>query len=72
MKITSFKISLLLIGLGFVASISSCKDCYTCQAYILENRVDFDESCGTQSEKDSMEMEFRRQYPDSAYMVTCN
>jgi len=55
-----------------VYSLSSCTKCYTCQAYELDNRVDFNKECGTEQEKQQMEEEFRKQYPDSLYRVTCN
>lgn len=71
---TSFLIKAVVIG-AMVASIytlGSCTKCYTCQAYILNNRVDFNKECGTQQEKQNMEDDFRTIYPDSLYNVTCN
>jgi len=53
-------------------SLSSCTKCYTCQAYELDNRIDFNKECGTEQEKQQMEVDFRKQYPDSLYRVTCN
>ena len=60
----------VLSVLGIVAS--SCKkDCYTCQAKLYENLVDFNDNCGTDAEKQQMEADFRKQYPDTVYFVHC-
>ncbi len=66
------KVVIIAIIIASVYSLSSCKKCYTCQAYELDNRIDFNKECGTEQEKQQMETEFRVQYPDSMYMVTCN
>jgi len=67
-----------LIKIIFVFSVfsiiaSSCKkDCYTCEARLYDNLVDFDDVCNdTESAKDQMEADFRKQYPDSVYFVRC-
>ena len=61
---------------GFVFILAACgKDCHLCQAYqSFDNRmVDFKEECGSQSEREEMELDFREEYPDSlGYMVICN
>ena len=67
--------SLVRIGIIFslFVSFQSCnKDCYTCQAELYGERVDFDENCGTDTEKQQMEEDFRKQYPDSVYFVHCD
>ena len=63
-----------LIVFSLIAiSASSCKkNCYTCQAENFGYRVDFDESCGSETEKQQMEADFRKQYPDSVYFVHCD
>ena len=66
------KIAIVAIIATSVYSLSSCTKCYTCQAYELDNRIDFNKECGTEQEKQEMEDEFRTQYPDSLYRVTCN
>lgn len=70
----SISIKIVIVALVVIAlySLSSCTKCYTCQAYELDNRIDFNKECGTEQEKQLMEDEFRAQYPDSVYMVTCN
>jgi len=73
MKLSIFiKIAIVAIIVTSVYSLSSCTKCYTCQAYELDNRIDFNKECGTEQEKQQMEDEFRQQYPDSLYRVTCN
>ena len=66
-----------LLKIIFVFSVfgiatSSCKkDCYTCEARLYDNLVDFDDNCGSDTEKEQMESAFRKQYPDSVYFVRC-
>ena len=62
-----FIISIISFGLN------SCnKDCYTCKAENFGNLVDFDENCGSDSDKEQMETNFRKEYPDSLYFVHCD
>jgi hypothetical protein len=70
-KITLKTIATISI-IATLLSINSCSDCYTCQAKRDGNMVDFNKECGSSSEKSKMETEFRKQYPDSIYFVTCN
>ena len=73
MKLSVYiKITIIALITISIYSLSSCTKCYTCQAYELDNRIDFNKECGTEQEKQQMEAEFRIQYPDSLYMVTCN
>ncbi len=53
-------------------TLSSCTKCYVCQAKRDGNMVDFNKECGSNEDKQKMEKEFRAQYPDSVYFVTCN
>ena len=73
MKLSVYiKVAIVAVITISIYSLSSCTKCYTCQAYELDNRIDFNKECGTEQEKQQMEDEFRTQYPDSLYMVTCN
>jgi hypothetical protein len=64
----------LVVSTIFLVAIAlnSCKKCYTCQANQFDNRIDFNKECGSEQEKQQMEIEFRKQYPDSLYFVTCD
>lgn len=62
----------LLISVPII--MSSCKkNCYICQAKtrMTDRLVDFREECGTQIEKDSMEMKFRKDYENPDYYIFC-
>ncbi|MBU0764934.1 MAG: hypothetical protein KJ607_08875 [Bacteroidetes bacterium] len=70
------RISRLLL-LCFAITLSamffiSCKKCRTCQAStMIDSRlVDFEKECGTESEKDAMEENFIKEYPDSLGFYT--
>ena len=71
-KIVLYKTLFLISLLTGIYILGSCTKCYTCQAYVLDNRVDFNKECGSEQEKQQMETDFRKQYPDSLYRVTCN
>ena len=71
-KSTYYKLLIISVIVFSIQSMSSCTKCYTCQAYQFDERVDFNKECGTEQEKQDMETDFRKQYPDSLYNVTCN
>ncbi len=66
-------VKIIFILSVFSIATSSCKkDCYTCEAKLYDNLVDFNDDCsGSEANRKLMESDFRKQYPDSVYFVRC-